>query len=82
VSVEVVTNGLRGCKQSGAPYEVAFVRRDGEFFMLLIASLQRVRSLLEELAIPSEAIEVVRSIDEDGELMLAEVTGRAMVLPH
>jgi hypothetical protein len=38
VSVEVVTNGLRGCKQSGAPYEVAFVRRDGEFFMLLIAS--------------------------------------------
>jgi hypothetical protein len=84
-AVEVVTLALlreRNYRHAGAPYEVAFVRRDGESFMLRVASLQRVRALLEELAIPSEAIEVVCSIGEDRPTLLAQVRGEIPILLH
>jgi len=65
---------------SGARCQLAFQRGDGASFMLSIASLQRVRALLEELAMPAEAIEVVCGIGEDRAALLAQVRGETPIL--
>jgi hypothetical protein len=50
--------------------------------MLPVASLQRVRALLGELAMPAEAIEVVCGIGADRPMLLAQVRGELPLLLH
>jgi hypothetical protein len=70
----------RRYRNSGAPFEVYFHRRDGDVVSLSISSLRRLREIIQELRPPE--IGLLCGLDEDHDRLLAQVRGELPIYLH
>ena len=85
VVVQLLTRAMlreRNYRSSGKEFELAFLRRDGEWFSIPISSLHRVRAILAELGLSSDDVDVICGLDEDRTTLHARATGAAPIHLH
>lgn len=76
------SSSLVGAAGAMQMLELAFQRRDGEWFVLPVASLIRVREIIADLSLSMDAIDVICASDEDSSRLLAQVRGELPIFLH
>ena len=85
VAAQLLTRAMlreRNYRSSGEAFELAFLRRDGEWFVLPIESLARVRAILAELGLSSDDVDVICALGEDRATLAAQAAGAAPIHLH